>query len=339
MKKKTVTVNGKIYDAMTGRLVDSSGGDLTPNNTSSAVHASTQKSSTLNRRYIKKVSVTPLKKIQTTEQKIALEQLRQRRAMAIKMNEEARQRILSSHKKGVITPITSPVNDKTSPIPAEVPTKSVDYGTKVPEKVQLANRMMAQKKAEVRHLTAGELKDRAIRDAFDRAADMNIATEEHHKKKRSRSRVSRRFVSAFSMTMAIALLAGYLVYINMPNISIKVAAMRAGIDASYPSYQPSGYTLKGMVTFKNGGVEMEFASSGDAYVLAQSKSSWDSSALLSNYVKPNWGGNYTITKDHGLIIYLNERDGDAAWVSGGILYVIDGNELTSEQIRGIATSL
>ena len=45
----------------------------------------------------------------------------------------------------------------------------------------------------------------------------------------------------------VALLAfgGYLTYHNMPAIATRMAAAQAGINASFPSYQPSGYSLAG----------------------------------------------------------------------------------------------
>ena len=119
-----------------------------------------------------------------------------------------------------------------------------------------------------------------------------------------------------------------------------MAAAQAGIDASYPSYQPDGYKLYGPVAFSDGEVRMKFtANTGSTgFALTQSRSGWDSGALLENYVKEKSNGDYTTSQEKGITVYSYQ--GSAAWVSGGILYTIDGDApLSPHQIRKIATSV
>ena len=126
----------------------------------------------------------------------------------------------------------------------------------------------------------------------------------------------------------------------MPNLSVRVAAAQAGIDATYPSYRPDGYKLNGPVAYNQGEVSMKFAANAGPqdFTIVQSKTNWDSSAAKENYVKPKWGDNVMQYTEHGLTIYAH--DGDAAWVNNGILYTIDGDApLSASQIRGIATSM
>ena len=85
---------------------------------------------------------------------------------------------------------------------------------------------------------------------------------------------------------------------------------------------------------------MKFAANGGPqnYTVTQTKSSWDSTAVLDNYVTPRAGVSYIPYTERGLTIYTYGNN--AAWVNGGILYTIEGNApLSSEQIRHIATSL
>jgi len=335
-RNKIVTVNGRLYDATTGMEVERRGsGDA-----ATGVHGTTQKSRTLNRRFVKKVTVLPLKKAQTEAQKLAMEQFRKRLALARKKNEEARQRILIARSKKVVKPVSEAGNlVGTSELKlVEEEKEEVMEVAVVPKNVQFANAVLAKKKAEVRHMTAMEMKERAIQQAFEREREANLKSIEPKKKARGGLFRNRKFVSMASMCAAAVLLGGYLTYINMPNISIRVAAMRAGIEASHPSYRPQGYSLNGLVAFRNGGVEMEFANGdGESFRLTQRRSSWDSAALLANFVRPNWGAGYTIAREQGMTIYLNNSD--AAWVSGGVLYVIEGDGITNEQARNIATSL
>jgi hypothetical protein len=136
------------------------------------------------------------------------------------------------------------------------------------------------------------------------------------------------------------MLGGYFTYLNMPNLSVRVAATQAGINATYPDYQPDGYRLDGAIAAQEGKVQMKFASNSGPqnYVITQEKSTWDSSAVVDNLVKPASNDSYVTTNERGLTIYT--FDGNAAWVNGGILYTVGGDApLSSEQIRRIATSL
>lgn len=150
----------------------------------------------------------------------------------------------------------------------------------------------------------------------------------------------RRALNVAAASLGVLLIAGYFTYVNMPNLSVRVAAAQAGIDASYPEYRPVGYRLNGPVAYQDGQVSMNFASNSGplAFALNQSKSSWDSSALLEKYVNPRSEGKYATYSDAGLTIYTYGTD--AAWVNGGILYTVEGTAtLSNEQIRRIATSM
>ena len=150
----------------------------------------------------------------------------------------------------------------------------------------------------------------------------------------------RKALNVMAASLGILLITGYFTYINMPNLSVRVAATQAGIDASYPEYRPVGYGLNGPVAYQNGQVSMKFASHSSpvAFSLNQSRSNWDSSALLEKYVDPRSEGKYATYSDGGLTIYTYGTD--AAWVNGGILYTIEGDaNLSNEQIRRIATSM
>ena len=210
-------------------------------------------------------------------------------------------------------------------------------------------RMAARKAAAVQqpeHLSAQELKDRAIQQALRKvermddddkslSAQFSGATQQktHFWKKRSFA------ITACMAVVSLALL-GYLVALNMPDISVRVAAMQTGIEKIYPSYVPNNYRLDGLVKEEAGRVTMNFRNSEDKrFILMEEKSSWDSAAVLSNYVKKNWGGNYSIAKGQGLTIYISGSN--AAWVNGGVFYVItdEGGNLSATDLHDIAVSL
>jgi hypothetical protein len=141
------------------------------------------------------------------------------------------------------------------------------------------------------------------------------------------------------MALATLLLAGYFTYINLPNLSVRVAAAQAGIDASYPEYRPDGYRLTA-VNYNKGSVSLKFAANAgpQSYTITQQQTAWDSTAVKENYVTPNWGNDVVPYAERGLTIYAHE--GNAAWVNGGIFYTISGDApLSASQVRSIATNL
>ena len=182
------------------------------------------------------------------------------------------------------------------------------------------------------------IKAEAIQKALDTASSSHEKSHGRaHKQPKQRHA---RFLQVATACMALLLIGGYFTYINMPNVSVRIAAAQAGINANYPSYHPSGYSLSGPVAYNDGQVSMKFASNGSnqAYTVSQSRSGLDSTAVLDRFVKPEAGDNYTVTRSNGLTIYSYQ--GNAAWVNSGILYEVRGNApLTNDQIQRIALSM
>ncbi len=178
------------------------------------------------------------------------------------------------------------------------------------------------------------------REAIIEATSRMPAKPAQQIKLKKQPTVLRRRVNIAAVSLAALVFGGYLTYLNMPQLSTRVAASQAGIDAQYPSYHPSGYSLSGPVAFNNGVVSMKFAANASTqdYTITQSRSIWDSSAVLENYIQPKVADHYTTTQSNGLTIYTYDKS--AAWVNGGILYTIDGSaNLTPEQIQHIAVSM
>jgi hypothetical protein len=149
-----------------------------------------------------------------------------------------------------------------------------------------------------------------------------------------------RVMLAFACAAVAVFAIVYFVNLNSPDISLKVAAMQTGIEASYPSYIPRDFSLSD-ITSENGRVTLNFSNpaTGDAYTIVEEKSSWDSNALLSNYVKKTYGEDYTTIRENGLTIYIHNSD--ATWVNGGVVYKLQckSGSLTKKQLRAIAVSL
>lgn len=311
---QTVSINGRQYDPVTGLVVDTVV-PATPAKKqvehshavhSAKVHSTTQKSQTLRRASLVRPAKQPVHQVQKRPAPI----------------------------KPTATVTQSPHVTKFAPHPVVTKPahpKMMDIAPVRHPHVVKAHAKQEAKTAPAVVKPAQEIKQEAISTAISNA----VKNTEPPKRRRLHPRA----VSIITAAFALVLFGGYLTYLNMPSLSVRVAAAAAGVDASYPDYRPDGYQLSGPVGYASGQVSMKFAANAGPqdFTIRQTKSSWDSAAVLDNYVSPKAGANYITYNERGLTIYT--FNGNAAWVNGGILYTIEGNApLSSEQIRHIATS-
>lgn len=301
MNRQTVTINGRVYDVHTGQPIQNTEHSTAQARPINGSHAMHQ---------------TP-QKSQT-------------------LNRQVVQKTAPKGQK-------SPAISKFAPHPAgirDMTPRKMDIAPVAHPMAEKAHQKQAATKQQQQIVAAGSpkpshvIKQEAIAKAIADAPDRQTAKKQQPKKKRSK------LFSLASAGLALLLLGGYFTYLNMPSLSVRVAAAQAGVDAGYPSYHPDGYSLNGPVAFSDGEVSLKFAANtGDHdFTIKQSKSSWDSSAVFENYVKEKAGENYITYSERGLTIYT--YGGNAAWVTDGILYTIEGDApLSGDQIRRIATSL
>lgn len=318
---KTVKINGRLYDAVTGLPIAGTAAAkpaaATPKPTTPAtkpapthagstaaasVHASPQRSKTLHRRATKKPG--PAKRPKPGVH------------MDIARN-------------GAVARFAS------HPVTTEKPKASSTPDT--PHRIHPVAKRAAQKvtkKTRTVQATPKQIKDAAIAKAL--ATPKQTAKKTDDKKRFQWSRNK-----AILLGLLLVLIGGGIVtYFNLPHLSVALASSQSGVDATYPKYVPDGYGLSQPVTFKDGEVSLKFTSnSGNGeYVINQENSTWDSSAVLENVVRKEVGDNYVTNQERGLKIYIYE--GDAAWVSNSILYTVASDApLSNDQLRRIATGL
>lgn len=360
---KSIVVNGRHYDTKTGLpLSDNSGEHVshisrrtlranqklqqksavrsTPKTTTpaKAVHAKAQKSTTLSRKFTKKPvmsqKATPTigADIQKKPAGVTLTPIRQSAKRIDGVRPASRAILNKTHRK------LQPVATKPAPTSTHYNVAEKHVAHPIVKKVHQEQAVRKQRSiiANTPAVTpsASVLKTAAINEALSNAPQHHAKQYKHGLSKRAK------ITSAAFGCLGLMLFGGYLTYLNAPNLSVRVAAAQAGIDASYPGYHPDGYRLNGPVAFNKNQVSMKFVANADAnksYTLQQSRSNWDSSALLENYVKSQSGNDYAVSQEKGITVY--SFDGQAAWVSGGILYTITGNaNLSPDQARRIATS-
>ena len=316
MSKQTVTINGVIYDVLTGMPIKKAPAAATHFTTTDAqhshhVHHNTQKSTTLNRATVKKAVTKP------HAQQAARPQVQK-----------------------------SPVITRFAPHPAGIkqptkPARQMDIGpvahplaANAHRKIQAAKQTTAAAAPAPAVKPSHIIKKEVIAEALDKAPRHNAKV-----KRVKQPRKHSRHLSIASASLALIMLAGYFTYLNMPNLSVRVAAAQAGFDATYPGYRPDGYRVN-KVAYSEGQVGIQYQANGSTqgFTVKQEKSSWDSSALLANYVEPASHGGYIPHSEHGITIYVFNNN--AAWVNDGIRYTIEGNApLSSEQILDLATSM
>lgn len=140
---------------------------------------------------------------------------------------------------------------------------------------------------------------------------------------------------------SILIIAGYITYLNIPNMALRIAASRAGVDATLPAYKPEDFSFNGPVTYSKGQVVVNFSSkSGDGmFTITQAKSNWDSKSLYDNYISQVTDDS-TEFRERGITVYIWGR-GNASWVNKGIWYTLetDDSYLSPDQLLRIAASL
>ena len=274
--------------------------------TSTAVHSTPQRSQTLIRRSVKKPTAI---------------------AQARRPGERRHMDVAISGKVARFAPHPAPKRS--------APADTLHAPQTHPSVQRALQRQAAAKhpKVAIKPATSKEVKNAAITAAL-------AAPKPKAKKKGLKgNKWVRRFIIVGSIALVIAV-ALFLVYRFIPSVSVGLAGSQAGVQATYPEYIPDGYSLSQPVTYSDGEVILKFNSnsSESSYSVTQTNSTWDSSAVLDKVVRPATGENYVTTRERGLTLY--SYDNNAAWVTGGILYVIESNApLSGDQIRRIAVSL
>ncbi|NCU37836.1 DUF4367 domain-containing protein [Candidatus Saccharibacteria bacterium] len=322
MSQHTVTIKGTVYDKRTGMPVRlEREAHNTTRQAAQAVHQQPQHSRTLNRKYV------------VHEREIAQGSRSHTAVPSITHHKRAASPTTPISRSESISRFATQYNAEHAPVGRKI----ADIGpTSHPLQRSAHAKMISHTPAQKAIKPSQVIKHEAIAQALAQAPK---AHGKQHTQKTPLSN-SRRKLSIASASLAIVLLGGYFTYLSMPQLSTRVAAAQAGINATYPNYQPTGYSLNGPVAYSDGNVTMKFAANAApiGYTLTQSRSGWDSSAVLENYIYPTAGKAYNTTTINGLTIYT--FDNNAAWVNGGILYTVTGNAtLSSNQIERIATSM
>ncbi|MEO5499619.1 MAG: hypothetical protein ABIR46_03910, partial [Candidatus Saccharimonadales bacterium] len=345
--KQTLVINGKVYDAITGlpsaapdvasrpvappvstQTIQSPHKTVTkPIVTRSAHHAANshvvaRKSQTLHRAFLKKPATEAV--IGTSRRKPAAGHTQKSPLI---------QRF-AAHPQPLQTAQVKPVIATVGRMNSDIsPAKHVVKPAAIVTKVQsLVARPVAVAIPVQPNLNTRSVKEQLI---TKRMATANVDSHKDTSKKAHGGLLSRkpRLASMVSASFAVIVLGGYFTYLNMPGLSVRVAAAQADVAASFPDYHPDGYRFNGPVAFAPGQVAIDFVANGGntTYTVTEQKSSWDSQAVYDNVVAKTAEDSYVTNSQQGLTIYTFK--GEAAWVNKGILYTISGDApLSNEQL-------
>jgi len=346
--KNTLVINGKVYDAVTGLAVAAPGpvASVTPQvavvapaapqltqppsvktdrglSHAKQAHRATQKSSTLRRDVLKK----PASKSQVGA-------IRRKPATGHVARSEQIQRFAPHPqplKPAPVHPKTVRALDIT---PAQRTTSSM-----VAYKQALVAKKPVQAVAKPA-LSSRALKEQLIAERLAQVDTTSSATTKAPRVKSGLFTKRPRVLNLIVVSFTVMVLGGYLTYLNMPGLSVRVAAAQADVAATFPDYHPDGYRFNGPVAFAPGQVAINFHANGGTskYTVTEQKSTWDSQAVYDNLVAKAADDSYVTNSQQGLTIYTFK--GQAAWVNKGILFTINGDApLSNEQLLRIAASL
>jgi len=149
-----------------------------------------------------------------------------------------------------------------------------------------------------------------------------------------------RWLSIGCLLLVVLSLGGFFAWQNIPSVAIKVTSLRTHINASAPSYTPSGFKFTGLTDYHNEAITIKYKANGDAgrtFAITQEKSSLNSSALIATELAANTPQSSQI---NGKTVYIYGNDNNATWIDHGIKYFIDDHaNLNADQILKIAGSL
>ena len=183
-----------------------------------------------------------------------------------------------------------------------------------------------------------QLKNALINEQLEQPIDRKARRRaEKQAAKESRAKRSFRAPTLITAALAIVVIGGYFTYVNMPAISIRVAAREAGIDAHVP-YTPNGYLIDGPVAYAAGQIKINYKSNGGAsgYSVTQQSSDWSNEDIVNGLLRPDESYRTIDVGDVTVYRYNN----NAAWVKDDMLFTVNGNDtLGDSQIAEIAKSM
>lgn len=336
MEKNVLQMNGKAYDAVTGRRIDglvppkkatlkaaatsaspaASKVSAKARQTNHAAYRQPQHAQTLMRRAVKKPT-TGLKKQLHVHQAIshAPAQTIAVKHVASHVDSTRLRRAESTEKHAQVSrfnpPSVVPVTFTAVPVkhaPQDIP------GTEPPTPVVPPPTPTN---------TPPDIFEQAIANATH---FVDVAEHKTHFKKKAR----RHALTMTAGVFALLMLGSFLTYQNTPTLQVKVAGVVAGVSTRMPDFKAAGFSYEG-VSGSGTKVVYRFKSSLAHYQLIEQTTNWTGQEMIDQVssVAANGTPNYTILTVGKRTVYkFNDRH--ATWVANGTWYQVHGSQPLSD---------
>lgn len=368
--KNVIEINGKKYDAHTGKMLDTPAAKNQPNPAKKSpalskksprsidgIHGGAAKKKPAAAAAINKPKTAP-----TTAKKVSAAPPKRTHNPAPHLKTKV-QRSKTLHRKGVKTPVFTDIPNKATPTVAPTAASEgrlqrafqINKSSQIKKFSDFTKTKLARDDTNEKTPTSSKPANTPVENTqptqklsqkeqlIANAAAKEINTPKAHEKTRTNRKYKKHisFAGYGAVAAIVLILCGYIAYLNVPAISMKVAANRAGFAATLPSYQPAGYRFNGPIGYGPNLVTINYQSTTDnrAFSLSQRPTTWDTNAVKEAFVEPQTETEPITVSDRGLSIFV--YDGKAAWVNAGKLYAIEtkGAQLGINQILDLASSM
>jgi hypothetical protein len=150
-----------------------------------------------------------------------------------------------------------------------------------------------------------------------------------------------RWLSFSLVGLVLLITASFLIYRNLPAVAVYLAASKAQVNASMPTYTPPGFDYTGPLSYKKGAVTMNFKDKinpAQHFSLTQETSGWSSSTIEASGLPKDV--NVQSSQVSGTTVYIYGDNNDAMWVNESVLYKLKNKaELPREQVLRIVQGL
>lgn len=139
----------------------------------------------------------------------------------------------------------------------------------------------------------------------------------------------------------LLLLISFAAWRTIPAFSVKLAGARAHINASVPTYIPTGYAQAAPASSQNHAVVIKYKSDTNdsaTYEIAQKQSNMTSTSVAQSVVPS--GTQVQTSQVGGNTVYIYGDQNHAVWVNNGVMYQIKDNaDLSSDEILNIVQGI
>ena len=174
-----------------------------------------------------------------------------------------------------------------------VKSKSSSVSAKRPPTVSLS--LSAGGTAAITSMPAAGLSHQRLERMLDRALTQADAHKQKFGKNSKgnlwhRVKQTPKWISIVSLVLIAAILILFFAWQSIPQVALKVASLQSHVDASLPSYTPSGFNYAGHMQAQTGTVTIPYQASGNAsktYTVTEQSSAQDTSSLVANNTDPS----------------------------------------------------